>query len=71
MQDREKITHDDLLAFKQCGRKITMLSIYDYATARIADENGLDTILVGDSLGESRPFVSDYEAQKADFACGL
>ncbi|MFD0935319.1 3-methyl-2-oxobutanoate hydroxymethyltransferase [Methylobacterium trifolii] len=41
---------DDLLALKRSGHKITMLSIHDYAIARIADASGLDTILVGDSL---------------------
>lgn len=50
MSSRMRITPDDLLAFKAAGRKITMLSIHDLATARIANEHGLDTILVGDSL---------------------
>jgi 3-methyl-2-oxobutanoate hydroxymethyltransferase len=50
MSSRTRITPDDLLALKAAGRKITMLSIHDFATARIADEHGLDTILVGDSL---------------------
>jgi 3-methyl-2-oxobutanoate hydroxymethyltransferase len=39
-----------MLACKQQGRKFTMLSIYDYPTARIASEAGIDSILVGDSL---------------------
>lgn len=33
------------------GRKIVMLTAYDAATARIADEAGVDMILVGDSVG--------------------
>ena len=45
-----KITPVDLLARKRERRKITMLSIYDYAMAILADRAGLDTILVGDSL---------------------
>lgn len=36
---------------KKSGRKIGMLTAYDYTTARLFDEAGIDTILVGDSLG--------------------
>lgn len=36
---------------KQKGEKITMLTSYDYATAKIVDEVGIPLILVGDSLG--------------------
>lgn len=33
------------------GDKITMLTTYDYSTAKLVDECGVNTILVGDSLG--------------------
>jgi len=41
----------DVQAMKQRGEKIVMLTAYDYPSARIAEEAGVDMILVGDSLG--------------------
>ena len=49
--ERKKITLPDLQNMKREGKKITMLSIYDYPMALLADRAGIDTILVGDSLG--------------------
>ncbi|MGN0432600.1 MAG: 3-methyl-2-oxobutanoate hydroxymethyltransferase [Lachnospiraceae bacterium] len=36
---------------KQKGEKLTMLTAYDYSTAKLIDEAGVNSILVGDSLG--------------------
>lgn len=36
---------------KQNGDKLTMLTAYDYSTAKLIDEAGVNSILVGDSLG--------------------
>lgn len=46
-----KNTAATLSAQKQSGEKITMLTAYDYSTARLMDECGVNSILVGDSLG--------------------
>lgn len=46
-----KTTIQDLLRKKAEGRKITILTAYDYPFAQIVDEAGVDAVLVGDSLG--------------------
>jgi 3-methyl-2-oxobutanoate hydroxymethyltransferase len=40
-----------LRAMKQRGERIAVLTAYDYPTARLLDESGVDVLLVGDSLG--------------------
>ncbi|MEN6312579.1 MAG: 3-methyl-2-oxobutanoate hydroxymethyltransferase [Acidobacteriota bacterium] len=46
-----KITVPAVMARKNAGPKIVCLTAYDFPTARILDEAGVDIILVGDSLG--------------------
>ncbi len=50
MAQGKKITILDLQAKKAKGERFTMVTAYDYPTALIADEAGIDVILVGDSL---------------------
>ena len=45
------ISISQIREMKQRGEKITMLTAYDYATARLVDDAGVHMILVGDSLG--------------------
>jgi 3-methyl-2-oxobutanoate hydroxymethyltransferase len=49
--DRVKVTISKLQQKKEAGEKITMMTAYDYPMAGLVDEAGIDTILVGDSLG--------------------
>lgn len=45
----KKVTTHVLLKMKQNGFKISMLTAYDYTTAKILDHAGIDVLLVGDS----------------------
>ena len=45
-----RMTVPKFAALKREGRKITVLTAYDYPTARLVDAAGVECILVGDSL---------------------
>jgi 3-methyl-2-oxobutanoate hydroxymethyltransferase len=47
----EKVYVPALRAAKEKGEKLVCLTAYDYPTARIVDEAGVDIILIGDSMG--------------------
>jgi 3-methyl-2-oxobutanoate hydroxymethyltransferase len=46
-----RFTISKIQDMKRAGEKITMLTAYDYSTAKIVDEAGVPLILVGDTLG--------------------
>lgn len=46
---RKRVTVKDFVRLKKAGRPITMLTAYDYFTARLLDDVGIDGLLVGDS----------------------
>ena len=45
----KKVTPENIKLMKRAGEKISSITAYDYSTARIVDEAGMDFILVGDS----------------------
>lgn len=55
----ERVTTRRLLEMKRRGDRIVALTAYDYLFARILDGNGVDVVLVGDSLGQ---VVCGYES---------
>ena len=52
--EKKKVTVKTFVEMKRDGNKIAMLTAYDYTTARLIDEAGVDSILVGDSASNGR-----------------
>lgn len=52
MQNSHRVTLQTLRQHKAAGRKITVLTCYDYPTAKVLQAAGIDAILVGDSYGQ-------------------
>ena len=50
-QPRVKITAPSIVAMKRRGELIAVVTAYDHPTARLADEAGVEILLVGDSVG--------------------
>ena len=46
----KKVTVNTIKRMKENGEKISMLTAYDYSTAKYLDESGIDMLLVGDSV---------------------
>lgn len=50
-QDAKRVTTRTIINMKRKGQKVASLTAYDYITARLVDQAGVDIVLVGDSLG--------------------
>jgi 3-methyl-2-oxobutanoate hydroxymethyltransferase len=48
---KKKLTRFDLQGMKEKGQRAVWVTAYDYTTAHLAEEAGMDMLLVGDSLG--------------------
>lgn len=49
--EKKRTTAATFAAMKAKGERISMLTCYDYTTARLIEESGVNAVLVGDSLG--------------------
>ena len=49
VEDTKKITTQKIIQMKKDGKKVAMLTCYDYTMAQIVDKAGVDIVLVGDS----------------------
>ena len=62
MDIAKKVTIPDVVAMKRDGKRITMMTAYDAAFARLVEAAGIDIILVGDSLGHGRARLPQHSA---------
>ena len=46
----KKVTVNTLRKIKEAGEKFSVLTAYDFSTAKYIDEAGIDVVLIGDSL---------------------
>ena len=53
VEDARKVTTHRLTQMKREGKKIAMLTAYDYSMAKIVDDSGVDMILIGDSASNT------------------
>jgi 3-methyl-2-oxobutanoate hydroxymethyltransferase len=51
LPDTPQLTVPQFTAMKSAGRKIAVVTAYDYTMAGLVDAAGVDAVLVGDSLG--------------------
>ena len=61
----DKITVAALQAMKPAGKKIVMVTCYDYTCARIADKAGVDAVLVGETFMRSTDKRATIEAMRS------
>ena len=63
---KKRVTAPSLRGMKERGKSIAMLTAYDYRTARLMDESGVDVILVGDSVANAVMGLPDTLAVTMD-----
>ena len=59
MKDVKRIRIPHLFQLKEAGEKISMITAYDYPTAKLVDQAGIEIVLVGDSVGNNVLGYSD------------
>ena len=65
----KKITVNTIKKYKESGEKFSVLTAYDYSTAKYIDEAGIDAVLIGDSLAMTALGYTDIASAVNN--CGL